>query len=566
MQKPNHLNTSTNTALFIDAENLSARHSSYILNIAEQYGNPLIRKIYADWTQSSVKSWIDVVKDCALQPVQQFNFISGKNSSDIALAMDVIELCKERDIKTVILASSDSDFTALALKLRNYGVSTIGIGKVHTNNCLKAACEEFFLLPDVNTAPVKPVELTRTSPAAPLTEKQKDPNASGLISGIIKRTLKEYGKKNRVELARVGQAFRDADIHPSQYKFDKLVDLIDALVDYETITEGSTLYVRERSKQVIIKSYEQHLTADDLKIEQKSAHELRQDAQLINAISAALVNVNLINGWASVGDVAIYLNKECGLHSSRYGYRTLSDLLKCLPIFELRSQSAGDQVRDTRLVEKAESDPVHYQVEAPKPLSENEHRSLYLWVEDIYKHNKNDNDLLTLGELGSRLKEVGITPKQFGLTTMKQLAARLSGYKIITEGTILYLSKDEARPRLSRTIEKHEAEPAPTKISIVKSGSPVFKREVEETAASFSDDDIVKPPSVEKITEIIKGIVEEHKNTCGLVPVGLIGDKVREKTGFGSHSFGHPHFGKMLEENPDFTVEKQGRQVFVGLK
>lgn len=566
MQKPNHLNNSTNTALFIDAENLSARHSSFILSIAEQYGNPLIRKIYADWTQSSVKSWIDIVKDCALQPVQQFNFISGKNSSDIALAMDVIELCKEREIKTVILASSDSDFTALALKLRNYGISTIGIGKVHTNNCLKAACEEFFLLPDVNTAPAKPVELTRTTPTAPLTEKQKDPNASGAISDIIKQTLKEYGKKNRVELARVGQAFRDADIHPSQYKFDKLADLIDALVDYETILEGSTLYVRERNKQVIVKSYEQHLTANDLKYEQKSAHELRQDAQLINAISGALANVNLINGWASVGDVAIYLNKECGIHSSRYGYKTLSDLLKCLPFFELRSQLAGDQVRDTRLVEKVETAPVHYQVEAPKPLSESEHRSLYLWVEDIYEHNKNDNGLLTLGELGSRLKEVGITPKQFGFTTMKQLAARLGGYKVITEGTILYLSKDEVKTRISRNLQKREDTPASSKVSIVKSGSSVFKRDIEETTASFSDDDIVKPPSIEKITEIIMGIVGEHKDRCELVPVGLIGDKVREKTGFGSHSFGYPHFGKLLEENPDFIVEKQGRQVFVGLK
>ncbi|MEG2349247.1 MAG: NYN domain-containing protein [Hungatella sp.] len=133
-------------ALLIDADNISPKYINIIVQEAENYGIASIRRIYGDWTDVSKESWKTCLLDKSLSPIQQYSYTTGKNSSDSAMIIDAMDILYEHIVDGFIIASSDSDFTRLAVRLREAGKRVIGMGESKTPASFVKACEQFKTL------------------------------------------------------------------------------------------------------------------------------------------------------------------------------------------------------------------------------------------------------------------------------------------------------------------------------------------------------------------------------------------------------------------------------------
>lgn len=110
--------STTRIAVLIDCDNVSPRHAEALLEELAKYGTPTVKRAYGDWTTTNLSGWKTELHRHAIQPVQQFAYTSGKNSSDSALIIDAMDLLWQGNVSAFALVSSDSDFTRLATRLR----------------------------------------------------------------------------------------------------------------------------------------------------------------------------------------------------------------------------------------------------------------------------------------------------------------------------------------------------------------------------------------------------------------------------------------------------------------
>lgn len=159
-------------ALLIDADNISHTKLAAILAELSKYGTANIRRAYGDWTSTSLKGWKDKLHEFAIRPVQQFNYSTGKNATDIALVIDAMELLFTQKLDAFCIASSDADFTPLVMQLKANGLAVHGFGERKTPSPFVNACSEFLFLDSLTDAAPSP-QLDDAAPAAKPAAKAK---------------------------------------------------------------------------------------------------------------------------------------------------------------------------------------------------------------------------------------------------------------------------------------------------------------------------------------------------------------------------------------------------------
>lgn len=130
-------------ALLIDADNAQASKIESVLKDVSAYGRLVIKRAYGNWSKPHLGSWESKIKRFAISAIQQFDFATGKNASDMALTIDAMELLHTEKYDCFVLVSSDSDFTSLAIKLHESGVYVVGYGNRSTVESFRNACDEF---------------------------------------------------------------------------------------------------------------------------------------------------------------------------------------------------------------------------------------------------------------------------------------------------------------------------------------------------------------------------------------------------------------------------------------
>ncbi len=133
-------------ALLIDVDNISPKYLDVMLNEAKSYGVISIRRAYGDWTDNQKKSWKRSLLEHSIIPIQQFSYTTGKNASDSSMIIDAMDILYTDDVDGFILATSDSDFTRLAMRLREAGKVVIGMGESKTPASFIQSCEGFKAL------------------------------------------------------------------------------------------------------------------------------------------------------------------------------------------------------------------------------------------------------------------------------------------------------------------------------------------------------------------------------------------------------------------------------------
>src|ERR1700710_1962246 len=119
-------------AVLIDADNVPYAHIKEMFEEIAKYGTPTFKRIYADWTKPTVSGWKKVLLENAITPIQQYSYSSGKNSSDSALIIDAMDILYSNKVDGFCIVSSDSDFTRLAIRLREAGMVVYGFGEKKT--------------------------------------------------------------------------------------------------------------------------------------------------------------------------------------------------------------------------------------------------------------------------------------------------------------------------------------------------------------------------------------------------------------------------------------------------
>lgn len=133
-------------ALLIDADNISAKYIKYILDEISKYGIVTYKRIYGDWTKTETSSWKNELLENSINPIQQFSYTNGKNATDSAMIIDAMDILYTNRVEGFCIVSSDSDFTKLANRLRESGMTVIGMGEEKTPRSFRAACDRFTCL------------------------------------------------------------------------------------------------------------------------------------------------------------------------------------------------------------------------------------------------------------------------------------------------------------------------------------------------------------------------------------------------------------------------------------
>ena len=156
-------------AVLIDADNISGKYIKIILDEISNDGIATYTRIYGDWTSPALVSWKNVLLDNSILPIQQYSYTTGKNSTDSAMIIDAMDILYSGQVDGFCIVSSDSDFTRLAARLRESGMTVVGMGERKTPKSFISACNRFKYLDILATAEQKEPE----KPAQPEKPKQQ---------------------------------------------------------------------------------------------------------------------------------------------------------------------------------------------------------------------------------------------------------------------------------------------------------------------------------------------------------------------------------------------------------
>ncbi len=142
-------------ALLIDSDNISSDYFSIILDELSQYGKVTYRRLYGDFTNPQANGWKQALLDYSIEQIQQVAFTKGKNATDSKMIIDAMDILYQGKVDCFCLATSDSDFTNLAMRFRNDNLVVIGAGEQKTPISFRNACDRFIAIDDLLKAKVQ---------------------------------------------------------------------------------------------------------------------------------------------------------------------------------------------------------------------------------------------------------------------------------------------------------------------------------------------------------------------------------------------------------------------------
>lgn len=204
-----------------------------------KYGTPTFKRIYGDWTKPNLTGWKNILLENAITPIQQYGYTTGKNATDSAMIIDAMDILYTEKVDAFCIVSSDSDFTRLATRLRESGMTVIGFGEKKTPNPFIVACDKFIYIEILNIQP-------EVSDTIVETEKGKKE-----IKASKRETLQKIGKETIALISSTitdladdsGWAFlgevgnlilkKQPDFDPRNFGFSKLAQLIKSTGKFE---------------------------------------------------------------------------------------------------------------------------------------------------------------------------------------------------------------------------------------------------------------------------------------------------------------------------------------------
>ena len=247
-------------AVLIDADNAQPAIAEGLLAEVAKYGTAHVKRAYGDWTGTSLKGWKDQLLAQSIQPIQQFAYTSGKNSTDAAMVIDAMDLLYSDRLDGFCLVSSDSDFTRLAARIRESGLTVDGFGERKTPKPFVAACDKFIYIENLSyteSAGTSTDAVPKPAPRATAAQLQRD---AALVSQLRHAVEAASGDDGWAALAYVGQILtnRSPDFDSRTWGYAKLSDLVTATKMFDMENRGpgdgkpGVIFVREKRRQATL--------------------------------------------------------------------------------------------------------------------------------------------------------------------------------------------------------------------------------------------------------------------------------------------------------------------------
>ena len=245
-------------AVLIDGDNAPRDCLKGIMEEIAIYGTPMIKRIYGDWASHGLSTWKNTLLENAVTPKQQFAYTTGKNATDSAMIIDAMDILYTGKADGFVLVSSDSDFTPLAIRLRESGMYVIGIGEEKTPKAFVQACDKFIRVevirdkykktakPAAKKAPAKKTasktpEKAEKAPAKSAAKKsapaasEKPPVPEDIISLIADSVADLADDDGWIDMSNLGNLIikKQPDFDPRTYGFGKLSNMLKNLDRFE---------------------------------------------------------------------------------------------------------------------------------------------------------------------------------------------------------------------------------------------------------------------------------------------------------------------------------------------
>ncbi len=249
-----------NVAVLIDAENVGAQSAKQIFDEASNYGNIIVKRIFADWSKASVKGWKEEVNRYSMTAVQQFEVQPRKNTIDIALIIQALIILYEKDVDVFCIAAGDSDYTRLVRELRERNKTVIGLGGRNVNQNFVNAFNEFIYLD--GAAETKAAEKQQKNKAekqvqnlaSPAQEPEiLDNKRKSDLHNIIDRMIDNNGKAFYAQISsEMKQKY--SDFIPKNFGCNSFKKLMERLMPYlkkysiGTESDGTSMYLIRNKK------------------------------------------------------------------------------------------------------------------------------------------------------------------------------------------------------------------------------------------------------------------------------------------------------------------------------
>lgn len=227
-------------AVLIDADNISSKYASTIFEELEQYGLSTYRRIYGNWSKGN--GWTEgILLEYSILPVQQFSYTTGKNATDMAMVIDAMDILYKNKVQGFCLVTSDSDFTRLAVRLREENMFVLGMGESKAPAALTRACNKFIHL---NLVAEQNKLLSEPENAA---EEQSVTSLAEVKQVIF--TLLNQADDGKVDLAQVGKRLNEkfSDFDVRNYGYSKLSTFIEEMPDLKVVKQNKQLCVERQS-------------------------------------------------------------------------------------------------------------------------------------------------------------------------------------------------------------------------------------------------------------------------------------------------------------------------------
>lgn len=218
-------------AVLIDADNVPSSAIKEVMEEIAKYGTPTYKRIYGDWTKPHVKNWKEILLANALTPIQQYSYTTGKNATDSAMIIDAMDILYSQKVDGFCIVSSDSDFTRLALRLREAGMNVIGVGEKKTPQPFIVACNKFIYVEVLKQRSIDEEEKEVQSEEEQ-TVKKIDKTLIKIISDAVTDMADDDGW---AFLGEVGNLMmkNHPDFDPRNYGFKKLNELIKTITVFD---------------------------------------------------------------------------------------------------------------------------------------------------------------------------------------------------------------------------------------------------------------------------------------------------------------------------------------------
>ena len=365
-------------AVLIDADNAPADIIDRLLEEVAKYGIASVKRIYGDWSHGLSK-WKAALLPHAIIPVQQFAYTKGKNATDMALVIDAMDLLYSGNFDGFCIVSSDSDFTRLASRLRESGLTVYGFGEKKTPEAFRKACDKFIyteIFRPEKQRQEKEKNSGKNTPAAA-------PDALSLLKRAVRENADDLGWAN---LGPIGSYISkiNPDFDSRLYGYGKLSDLIKSFDIFEHRTDNNQLQVRRKTESRPERLPESQTEQREARQSQNERNEARTNqneqrsqndqpaegkpgkrkpqsakaesnaapkaakpsfTKLIPAVQQAIQATADPDGWARLGDVVKQL--PAAIDPIQYGCANCRDLIHSIysDWVEIKKAGRGERIR-----------------------------------------------------------------------------------------------------------------------------------------------------------------------------------------------------------------------------